>query len=88
MSRYLAKNLQSKQKDWNEATQRRISLTASALSSVKVMKMLGFSTETEALLQRLRAQELDMAKKVRWMMVAYNASGLFSPWLPQQFYLY
>ncbi|KAH7255182.1 P-loop containing nucleoside triphosphate hydrolase protein [Fusarium redolens] len=83
MSRYLAKNLQSKQKDWNEATQRRISLTASALSSVKVMKMLGFSTETEALLQRLRAQELDMAKKVRWMMVAYNASanalGIFSP---------
>ncbi|PNP80349.1 hypothetical protein FNYG_05948 [Fusarium nygamai] len=47
------------------------------------MKMLGFSSETEALLQRLRAQELNMAKKVRWMMVAYNASanalGIFSP---------
>ncbi|KAF5600704.1 hypothetical protein FPANT_2150 [Fusarium pseudoanthophilum] len=39
--------------------------------------------ETEALLQKLRAQELEMAKKVRWMMVAYNASanalGIFSP---------
>ncbi|KAF5584946.1 ABC transporter [Fusarium subglutinans] len=38
---------------------------------------------TETLLQRLRAQELEMAKKVRWMMVAYNASanalGIFSP---------
>ncbi|KAF5582081.1 multidrug resistance-associated 1 [Fusarium pseudocircinatum] len=83
MSRYLAKNLQSKQKAWNEATQRRISLTASALSSMKVMKMLGLSRQNEALLQRLRAQELDMAKKVRWMMVAYNASanalGIFSP---------
>ncbi|KAF5694946.1 major facilitator family transporter [Fusarium denticulatum] len=83
MSGYLAKNLQSKQKAWNEATQRRISLTASALSSMKVMKMLGLSRQTEALLQRLRVQELDMAKKVRWMMVAYNASanalGIFSP---------
>ncbi|KAF5626828.1 drug facilitator PEP5 [Fusarium tjaetaba] len=39
--------------------------------------------QTEALLQKLRAQELEMAKKVRWMMVAYNASanalGIFSP---------
>ncbi|KAF9774615.1 hypothetical protein IL306_007338 [Fusarium sp. DS 682] len=83
MSRYMAKNLESKQKDWNSATQRRISLTASALSSMKVMKILGFSTETEVLLQTLRAQELEMAKEVRWMMVAYNASanalGIFSP---------
>ncbi|QGI64020.1 hypothetical protein CEK26_007971 [Fusarium fujikuroi] len=83
MSRYLARNLQSKQKAWNEATQRRISLTASAISSMKVMKMLGTSRQTEVLIQKLRAQELEMAKKVRWMMVAYNASanalGIFSP---------
>ncbi|KAG4260155.1 hypothetical protein FPRO03_01978 [Fusarium proliferatum] len=83
MSRYLARNLQSKQKAWNEATQRRISLTASAISSMKVMKMLGLSRQTEVLIQKLRAQELEMAKKVRWMMVAYNASanalGIFSP---------
>jgi hypothetical protein len=78
MSRYLAKNLQSKQKDWNAATQRRISLTASALSSLKVVKMLGLSRQTESLLQSLRAQELAIAQKVRWMMVAYNASGTFS----------
>lgn len=78
MSRYLARNLQSKQKAWNEATQRRISLTASAISSMKVMKMLGLSRQTEVLIQKLRAQELEMAKKVRWMMVAYNASGGFS----------
>jgi hypothetical protein len=86
MSRYLAKNLQSKQKAWNEATQRRISLTASALSSMKVMKMLGLTRQTEALLQKLRAQELEMARKVRWMMVAYNASGECSwPLLHQLF---
>ncbi|KAF4341620.1 ABC transporter [Fusarium beomiforme] len=47
------------------------------------LAMLGFSTETESLLQSLRVQELKMAKKVRWMMVTYNASanalGIFSP---------
>jgi len=78
MSRYLAKNLQSKQKDWNEATQKRIALTTSALSSVKGMKMLGFTRDTDTLIQGLRAQELEMAKKVRWMMVAYNASGMYA----------
>ncbi|KAH8903310.1 ABC transporter [Coniochaeta sp. PMI_546] len=83
MSRYLAKNLQSKQKIWNEATQERLALTTSMLGSVKSLKMLGVTTYTESLIQSLRLKELDMAKQVRWMMVAYNASanalGIFSP---------
>ncbi|KAB5542688.1 ABC transporter [Coniochaeta sp. 2T2.1] len=83
MSRYLAKNLQSKQKIWNEATQERLALTTSMLGSIKSLKMLGVTTYTENLVQTLRLHELDMAKQVRWMMVAYNASanalGIFSP---------
>ncbi|KAL6862008.1 P-loop containing nucleoside triphosphate hydrolase protein [Trichoderma novae-zelandiae] len=83
MSRYLAKNLQSKQKSWNEATQKRLSMTTSMLSSMKSLKMLGVAPYTENLIRNLRLQELAMAKRVRWMMVAYNASanalGIFSP---------
>ncbi|KAL7815012.1 P-loop containing nucleoside triphosphate hydrolase protein [Trichoderma aethiopicum] len=83
MSRYLAKNLQSKQKSWNEATQKRLSMTTSMLSSMKSLKMLGVAPYTEKLIRSLRLQELAMAKRVRWMMVAYNASanalGIFSP---------
>ncbi|PTB62192.1 P-loop containing nucleoside triphosphate hydrolase protein [Trichoderma citrinoviride] len=83
MSRYLAKNLQSKQKSWNEATQRRLSMTTSMLSSMKSLKMLGVAPYTENLIRNLRLQELAKAKRVRWMMVAYNASanalGIFSP---------
>jgi hypothetical protein len=30
------------------------------------------------LVQNLRLEELNMAKNVRWMMVAYNASGMSS----------
>lgn len=76
MSKYLAKNLQSKQKSWSVATQKRLAMTASMLSSIKSLKMLGTTPYTENLIQGLRIKELAMAKKVRWMMVAYNASGM------------
>jgi ATP-binding cassette, subfamily C (CFTR/MRP), member 1 len=76
MSRYLAKNLQGKQKDWTVATQKRIAMTISMLSSIKSLKMLGVTPYTESLVQNLRVEELSKARKVRWMMVAYNASGM------------
>jgi len=79
MSRYLAKNLQTKQKAWNVATQNRIAMTTSMLASVKSLKMLGVTAYTESLIQNLRLQELEMASKVRWMMLAYNASGMSFP---------
>lgn len=76
MSRYLAKNLQSKQKSWSVATQDRLAMTSSMLAAIKSLKMLGTTPYTETLIQNLRLRELAMAKKVRWMMVAYNASGM------------
>ncbi|KAK0640764.1 P-loop containing nucleoside triphosphate hydrolase protein [Cercophora newfieldiana] len=83
MSRYLAKNLQGRQKDWTVATQERLAMTISMLGSMKSLKMLGITPYTETLVQNLRASELSKAMKVRWMMVAYNASanalGIFSP---------
>lgn len=85
MSRYVAKNLQSKQKGWNEATQKRLATTSSMLSSMKSLKMLGITAYTESMVNSLRLQELDMSSKVRWMMVAYNASGTsFCPTLPSR----
>jgi ATP-binding cassette subfamily C (CFTR/MRP) protein 1 len=77
MSRYVATNLQGKQKEWNLATQKRIAMTSSMLSSIKGLKMLGITQQVESLLQTMRIHEIEMAKKVRWMMVAYNASGMF-----------
>ncbi|MCJ1307879.1 hypothetical protein MMC25_001527 [Agyrium rufum] len=63
MSRYLAKNLQGKQKNWNVATQNRKAMTTSMLASMKSLRMLGFIPYTESLIQNLRLQELAMAKK-------------------------
>ncbi|KAF3012251.1 hypothetical protein E8E14_011229 [Neopestalotiopsis sp. 37M] len=83
MSSYLAKNLQDKQKNWNLATQKRLAMITSMLGSMKSLKMIGVTTYTQSVIHALRLRELDMAKKVRWMMVAYNASanalGIFSP---------
>ncbi|KAK2778498.1 ATP-binding cassette [Colletotrichum kahawae] len=83
MSKYLAQNLQSKQRNWNEATQKRLAMTTSVLSSMKGLKMIGANRDAKWPIQELRDEELHMASRVRWMMVAYNASanalGLFAP---------
>lgn len=76
MSRFVAKNLQPRQKRWNEATQRRIAATSSFLSSMKIVKMLGYQHALAARVQKLREEELFFASKLRWVMVYYNASGV------------
>jgi hypothetical protein len=76
MSRYLARNLQDKNKDWNHATQERLALVVSTLKSMKTLRMLGFTSYMESMIAQQRLREIDMASKVRWMMVAYNASGM------------
>jgi ATP-binding cassette subfamily C (CFTR/MRP) protein 1 len=75
VSQWMAQNLRKRQKSWNDATQHRISTTSSVLGSMKSVKMLGISDAIINRVEELRHQELEMAKTVRWMMVAYNASG-------------
>jgi ATP-binding cassette subfamily C (CFTR/MRP) protein 1 len=75
MSRYVAKHLQPRQKAWNKSTQSRVAATSSMLSSMKVIKMLGFQNYLAHRIQELRKGELFAASKLRWVMVYYNASG-------------
>jgi ATP-binding cassette subfamily C (CFTR/MRP) protein 1 len=75
MSRYVAKHLQPRQKAWNKSTQNRVAATSSMLSSMKVIKMLGFQNYLTHRIQELRKEELFAASKLRWVMVYYNASG-------------
>jgi hypothetical protein len=76
MGRFVAKNLQPRQKDWNNATQNRIAATSSVLSSMKTVKFLGMQQNLTDRIQGLRKEELFSASKLRWIMVYYNASGL------------
>jgi hypothetical protein len=50
-------------------------MTASMLSAAKSMKMLGMVGAMTSKIEELREQELEMYKKLRWVMVIYNASG-------------
>jgi hypothetical protein len=75
VSRFVAQNIRPRQKEWSGATQSRLSAIASFLGSIKIIKMLGISDAIEASVTRLREMEIEKAKSVRWMRVAYNASG-------------
>ncbi|KAH8684429.1 putative ABC transporter [Tricladium varicosporioides] len=83
MSRFVARQLQPRQKAWNNATQSRVAATSSMLSSMKIIKMLGFKNYITQRITELRNEELSAASKLRWIMVYYNASanalGIFSP---------
>jgi hypothetical protein len=52
-----------------------MAVTAAMLQSVKSMKMLGISGSLKSFLSRLRVQEIEASKDLRWVMVGYNASG-------------
>lgn len=75
VSRYVAIHLKAEQGKWNTATQQRLSVTSSMLGSMKNTKMLGMQQAVANHVEDLRRREMNAAKGVRWLMVAYNASG-------------
>ena len=75
MSRYVAKHLEPRQKEWNTATQNRIAATSSVISSMKSVKMLGLQERLNRRIQELRSEELWIASRLRWIVVWNNASG-------------
>ncbi|TFB06902.1 Metal resistance protein YCF1 [Trichoderma ghanense] len=83
VSRYVAKNIRVRQKGWNMATQRRISVLSSILGSMKSVKALGVSGAIMSYIDQLREDEIKASKNVRFMNAVYNASanalGIFAP---------
>lgn len=75
MSRHVARNLRPKQSDWNKASQNRMDMVISSLTSIKTIKMLGLVQTVRSHLQNLRTVEVEAAKKLSWIMVMANASG-------------
>ncbi|XRM48249.1 hypothetical protein ABZX51_011180 [Aspergillus tubingensis] len=90
MSAYVAKHLEPRQKEWNTATQERISTTTSVLGGIKSLKMMGMVDATQCRIWKLREKELRLSERLRWILVAYNASanslGIFAPVLTLVFY--
>ncbi|GLA28949.1 hypothetical protein AnigIFM63326_006542 [Aspergillus niger] len=90
MSAYVAKNLEGRQKDWNIATQARISAITSVLGGIKSLKMMGMEDAGQSRISQLREKELHLSERLRWILVVYNASanslGIFAPVLTLVFY--
>lgn len=82
VSRFVASQLETRQKGWNNATQTRVAAISSMLGSMKTVKMLGFQHHLTDRIQELRREELYAASKLRWMTVGYNASGSLLPLFP------
>ncbi|EHK26510.1 uncharacterized protein TRIVIDRAFT_188797 [Trichoderma virens Gv29-8] len=80
---YVTRDLHSAQTNWNQSTQDRVAATSSMIDSMKAIKMLGLKKRLSERIEKLRQRELELASKVRWMMVYYNACanslGIFSP---------
>ncbi|XWW95783.1 hypothetical protein V2A60_003750 [Cordyceps javanica] len=83
VSKFVAKNIRSRQRNWNEATERRIGALGSILGSMKSVKALGITEALLSYIADLRNDELARAGEKRFMDCQYNSSanalGLFSP---------
>jgi hypothetical protein len=75
MSAYAAKHLENRQKSWNEATQSRIAATTSAIEGIKSLKMMGMEDAIQSQILHVRTNEIQLSKRLRWILVANNASG-------------
>ena len=64
-----------KSRAWSEATQKRVAITSSMLSSVKSLKMMGLSNTIESKIQNRRAEEIRAAKDFRWLIVWFNVAA-------------
>ena len=60
---------------YQKATQGRINFTSEVLSSMKAVKMLGFSERFSSMITEKRNKELDAGKKYREVTVYGNAIG-------------
>ncbi|KAM3455343.1 hypothetical protein NHJ6243_008551 [Beauveria neobassiana] len=83
VSRFVAKNIGRRQRNWNEATERRMTALGSILGSMKSVKALGITEALLSYVADLRKVELLRAGEKRFMYCQYNSSanalGVFSP---------
>lgn len=66
------------QRVWVERVERRIAVTASMLSDMKAVKMLGLSGVLESIISQLRVVELKASETFRSLIIWQILVGMFS----------
>jgi ATP-binding cassette subfamily C (CFTR/MRP) protein 1 len=69
----LGKFLALRQRVWLDAIKDRVNASSEVLSSIEIIKMLGFTTRMSEMIQGMRSQELDISKRYRHLSVTNNA---------------
>lgn len=68
----ISSTIGARQKIWVDAVQKRVSITASVLASMKTVKMMGLSRMLTTLIQNERIEETHRMAHFRWSIVAQN----------------
>jgi ATP-binding cassette subfamily C (CFTR/MRP) protein 1 len=55
----------TRQKNWLQATEKRINLTTSILGSIRNVKFLGLTEVMSSMIEALRIEEIEVSKKFR-----------------------
>ena len=79
MNTRAAKHSSDKQKIWAASLQTRIASTASLLSSMKSVKMMGLADLMSNRIQGQRVEEMKSANGYRWMVILTNTIGKLTP---------
>ncbi|KFY10231.1 hypothetical protein V491_07753 [Pseudogymnoascus sp. VKM F-3775] len=83
ISTQLSKRMGPNQALWNKAVQHRVTVTSTALGSIKGIKLMGLTEHMAQQIQDLRVAELELSKAFRrliaWMNLNSNFTSLVSP---------
>jgi ATP-binding cassette subfamily C (CFTR/MRP) protein 1 len=75
---WAAKRMGPRQAKWNNATEARVSATSSVLTSIKSLRLMGFTKYAVSDLKGLRKTEIQESKAFRKFTVFMNVLGLDS----------
>ncbi|OBT61047.1 hypothetical protein VE03_09160 [Pseudogymnoascus sp. 23342-1-I1] len=85
ISTQLSKRMGPNQALWNKAVQHRVTVTSTALGSIKGIKLMGLTEHMAHQIQDLRVAELELSKAFRrliaWMNLNSNFTSLVSPFV-------
>ncbi|OBT87528.1 hypothetical protein VE02_03750 [Pseudogymnoascus sp. 03VT05] len=85
ISTQLSRRMGLNQALWNKAVQHRVTVTSTALGSIKGIKLMGLTEHMAHQIQDLRVAELELSKAFRrliaWMNLNSNFTSLVSPFV-------
>jgi hypothetical protein len=75
----MGSTVSTRQKEWLQATEKRINFTSSILGSIRNVKFLGLTEIMSSKIEALRTEELEISKKFRRIQSIRVCMGV---WLP------